>query len=154
MVGAFLYGNLSPTEKAKAMRHMRVQRNLWGKGKDDTREFVSVKQITDLFEKRRQTREEECGNYLAFRRIIDLYNPRVHHDGYTGVKHVEWDMYLKPETFFDQECQKIFDMHHDTGFKMVVIRHRRPHPGDPDRLKRIEGKTAAGKVEILWTDAS
>jgi hypothetical protein len=104
-------------------------------------EDAKLRRIKDL-------RELKCNTYEQFRTERNKFNPNQH-DGHYYCTHVEWIMYLQPDSIFDGLCRECFDKHYDTDFYMLLITHKSDH----SKLKRIEAILASGKVVILWSDA-
>jgi hypothetical protein len=159
MLWAVVGVNLSPTQKGRNARNRRVihgqlKNQAMGLGLQTNRKpYVPWKDIVNHKQVTLSQRERTFTDYSQFRNFLNEFNPYDEgNDGVYGWKcyHVEWIMYLKPDSIFDQQCQQLFDVHYGTeGFKMMVIMHK----SDRARIKRIEAISRTGKVDILWSDA-
>ncbi|HZY58746.1 MAG TPA: hypothetical protein VFE56_03215 [Candidatus Binataceae bacterium] len=157
MFAAFMTVNLSQSEGAQEARRLRVSqgdaaRERQGLEATSNRAaYVPWKKVKGSFEHYRGRREFPVRDYGDFRRLLNNYNPdqQVNRTGLHSDQN-EWDLYLRPGTAFDQNCQAIFEGQRGTGFKAVLIVHK----SEREKLKRIEGVFPSGRVVIWWSDAS
>ena len=164
MFGSFVAVNLSQSEGARAARKNRVGtgnagRLVRGIGDNASRRapYVAWKKVEAAIEHRSHSqRELACSDYIMFRGLLNQFGPG--HDVFDNhgnrlnryADQNEWDLYLRPGTAFDQNCEQIFAGQEGTGFKVICITHK----SDVQKLKRIEGVFPSGRVVIWWSDAS
>ena len=130
MFAAFMTVNLSQSEGARAARQNRVGTGNAGRyvqgleGNNSNRAaYVAWKKVEVGFEHMRGRREFPIQDYGNFQRLLDNYNPdqQVNRTGLYSDQN-EWNLYLRPGTAFDQNCQAIFEGQRGTAFKAVTHR--------------------------------
>ena len=162
---AFFHLNLSQSGEARTVRNRHKSeealRRKRGGGDGKVKSgFVTPGFAEHAMRDWYKKRESEYKFYSIFRSALDRYNPGralergERRDTTVRCDEREWDLYLKPDTAFDQNCLQYFEDHKgDPGFKVLLIRHKGTR-ADMLWLKRIEGVHGSGKVDILWTDAT
>ena len=155
LFGAFLKVNLDPRDESKILREQRVAaRNLRNQhagtpdaGNNRT-EYVPWKYVMEFAEEARSKREVHFRSYNRFREFLDKLDPaRPYVEGNRYTDQTEWNLYLRPGTEFDGQCQLYLEA---ARGDLLAIFHR----SDRSKLKRIEAVPTDGKMVILWSDAS
>lgn len=139
----FIVSNFSQSKEFRRSRKMRKRTNGTG--------IISPGYLWEGVEKRRARREHDFEDYERFRTFLDGYDPnkvrnRDQIDDRTCDPN-EWELYLKPDTEFDQVCEQCFDDF--PGMKMLVITHK----SNVNKLKLIELKRQGHRTRIMWSEA-
>ena len=113
---------------------------------------VAFKAIKHNFKLARDRREMAFTDYESFRRRLNLYDPhRVLRAGEVNmlkVDETEWDLYLKPDTAFDINCRRYFEVFRNMTITLVGHKGK----GEASSLKRIEAHPQGERMRILWSD--
>lgn len=133
---------------------------------NDATTAASLSELKQVQEKMRVKREIVCTSYQQCRDALNAFNgskelfPKSAPSfaatfstlssakGYSEKDHaafkMEWELFLKPGTAFDDALQQLFAQ----GWNVTLIKGRNEHS---KQLKRMEGKKPGKPMKILWT---